>query len=226
MMLRGDFHMHTHFSHDCVTSPEALVRRCQKVGLTCIAVTDHNSIAGSKAVQALAPFTVILGEEIKSTAGEITGLFLKEEIEPGLSPEETAKRIKDQGALVSIPHPFAGAGRSSMGHEPLLGILQYVDLIEGFNARTLSDSSAAASKAFAADHGIIETAVSDAHTLGELGQTYTEFPEFDGTPEGFKQALASATLVENPAGKLVHLYSTLNKLRRKFSGPSASHSNS
>ena len=219
MTLRGDFHMHTYYSYDCVSAPQALVRRCEAVGLTCIAVTDHNSIEGSRAVQALAPFRVILGEEIMSTEGEITGLFLQEEIEPGLSPMETVKRIKDQGALVSVPHPFAGAGRSSLDRPAALDILIHVDIIEGFNARTMSASAVAAGKAFASEHALVRTAVSDAHTLSELGRTFTDFPEFDGTPTGFKQALAEATLTEHLAGKFVHVYSTVNKLRRKFWGP-------
>ncbi|MDA1035508.1 MAG: PHP domain-containing protein [Chloroflexi bacterium] len=218
-MLRGDFHMHTYYSYDCATTPEALVRRCERVGINCIAVTDHNSIEGSRAVQAIAPFTVILGEEIKSTAGEITGLFLKEQIEPGLSPIETAKRIKAQGALVSVPHPFSGAGRSSLDERAVLEIIDYVDIIEGFNARTMSATAIEHGRAFAVEHGLIRTAVSDAHTAGELGRTYTEFGEFDGTPEGFKQAIAEASLVERPAGMFVHVYSTVNKLRRKFWGP-------
>ena len=66
------------------------------------------------------------------------------------------------------------------------------------------------------DHGLLLTAVSDAHTAGELGTTYTELPEFDGTPEGFKKALKEARLVERRANPIVHLYSTLNKLRHKF----------
>jgi predicted metal-dependent phosphoesterase TrpH len=218
-MLRGDFHMHTYYSYDCASDPAALVRRCQAVGLNCIAVTDHNSIEGSRAVQALAPFPVILGEEIMSTAGEITGLFLQEEIEPGLSPIETAKRIKAQGALVSVPHPFSGAGRSSLNRPTALEILEYVDIIEGFNARTMSASAVADGKAFADEHDLVRTAVSDAHTLGELGHTFTDFPVFDGTPQDFKRALAEATLTEIPAGKFVHVYSTVNKLRRKFWGP-------
>jgi predicted metal-dependent phosphoesterase TrpH len=211
--------MHTYYSYDCASAPQALVRRCEAVGLTCIAVTDHNSIEGSRAVQALAPFRVILGEEIMSTEGEITGLFLQEEIEPGLSPLETVKRIKDQSALVSVPHPFAGAGRSSLDRPAALDILAHVDIIEGFNARTMSASAVAAGKAFANEHALVRTAVSDAHTLSELGRTFTDFPEFDGTPTGFKQALAQATLTEHPAGKFVHVYSTVNKLRRKFWGP-------
>lgn len=215
--MRGDFHMHTHFSYDCMTSPEALVRRCQDVGLTCVAVTDHNSIKGSQAVKAIAPFTVVLGEEVKSTAGEITGLFIHEQIEPGLSPLDTAKRIKEQGGLVSVPHPFTGMGRSSLSHGPLMEILPYLDIMEGFNARTMDARLNEEGRRFAEEHGLVVTAVSDAHTLGELGSTYTEFPEFDGGPLGFKEALREATYVQRPASKFVHFYSTVNKLRRKLS---------
>ncbi len=214
--MRGDFHMHTYFSRDCMTSPEALVRRCQDVGLNCIAVTDHNSIRGSQAVKAIAPFMVILGEEIKSTAGEVTGLFLKEEIKPGLSHVDTAKRIKDQGGLVSVPHPFTGLGRSSLAREPLMDILPYVDIVERFNARTMQRQLNEQGRRFAEDHGLAATAVSDSHTLGELGRTYTEFPEFDGTPEGFIAALREARYTERYAPKTVHFYSAVNKLRRSI----------
>ena len=219
MTLRGDFHMHTHFSFDCVTPPEALMKRCQDVGLTCIAVTDHNSIRGAQALRAIAPFMVILGEEIKSTAGEITGLFIQEEIEPGLSPVETAKRIKEQGGLVSIPHPFTGMGRSSLARGPLMEILAYVDIVEGFNARTMETRLNEEGREFAREHGLAVTAVSDSHTLTELGHTFTELPEFDGTPEAFKEALREASYTKRPAPKLVHLYSTFSKLRRKLFPP-------
>jgi predicted metal-dependent phosphoesterase TrpH len=216
-MLRGDFHMHTHYSYDCASSPEALVKRALQVGLNCIAVTDHNSIKGSVEVQAIAPFTVILGEEIKSTAGEITGLFIKEEIPRDLSPIETAKRIKEQGGLVSVPHPFISMGRmSAVDHDTVNTILPYVDIMEAFNARTLKQSDVQAARDYAREHNLVTTAVSDSHTLRELGGSYTEFPEFDGTPEGFKEALREASFVEHPAGTFVHVYSTLNKLRRKF----------
>ena len=47
MTLKADFHMHTHFSPDSEMAPEQLVRRCKKVGLTCIAVTDHNTTEGA-----------------------------------------------------------------------------------------------------------------------------------------------------------------------------------
>lgn len=218
-MLRGDFHMHTWHSHDCVTPPEALAARCVEVGLTCVAVTDHNSMEGARAVREIAPFMVIVGAEIMSTAGEITGLFLEEEVPVGLDPVATARRIKEQGGLVSIPHPFTGMGRSALDRATAGELLPYVDVVEGFNARTMRSRDNAAAREFAAEHGLPVTAVSDAHTLRELGRCYTELPEFDGTPEGFRAALAEARLVEAPAGAFVHFYTTLNKVVRRFRGP-------
>ncbi len=215
-MQRGDFHMHTHFSHDCLTSPEALVKRAQEVGLTLIAVTDHNSVRGGIAAKDTASIRVIVGEEAKSTEGEITGLFLEEEVPAGLTPLETVKRIKEQNALVSIPHPFAGLGRSSMSRSAIEDVLPYVDIVEAFNARTHARLINAEARAFATEHGIVMTAVSDAHTLGELGRAYTELPDFDGTAEGFKRALAEATLTERPASRFVHVASTVNKLRHRL----------
>ena len=72
--------MHTRFSPDSLMEPEDLVSRCMETGLDCIAVTDHNTIAGALEVQRLASFRVIIGEEIKSRGGEIIGLFLQEAI--------------------------------------------------------------------------------------------------------------------------------------------------
>ena len=54
-MLKADFHMHTHFSPDSEVAPERLVERCIKVGLNCIAVTDHNTTDGAFRVREIAP---------------------------------------------------------------------------------------------------------------------------------------------------------------------------
>ena len=49
---------------------------------------------------------LILGEEIKSSKGDILGLFLQEEIKmKGYSPEEVIKEIHRQGGVAIIPHP-------------------------------------------------------------------------------------------------------------------------
>src|SRR5438445_6450940 len=106
MRLRADLHSHSNFSRDSVLSPDAYVRSYVRRGLTCAAVTDHNSIDGAFYVQELArrmdaPLKVIIGEEVKTSEGEIIGLFLKELVPRGLSPEETVRAIHDQGGVAT-----------------------------------------------------------------------------------------------------------------------------
>ena len=206
-MLRADIHVHTHFSRDAIASPKAIVARCQKVGLNCIAVTDHNTIRGALEVQRLAPFTVIVGEEVKTTAGEVMGLFLREEVPRGMSPLETAKAIKSQGGLVVLPHPcdLMRAGIARYG--PLDGLMPLVDAVEVFNAHTLRDRFNREARELARTHSLPVCLGSDAHAAVELGHTYMELPEFDGTPRGFLEALGQARLVARRA-RLVHRFIT------------------
>ena len=215
-LVRADFHMHTHHSYDCLTTPEQLVARCLEVGLGCIAVTDHNTIRGGQDVARIAPFPVIVAAEIKSTAGEITGLFMQEEVPPGLSPLETVERIREQGGLVSIPHPYDSLRRSVIADKALEEVLPLADMIEAFNARNAFGDANRRAMETAQRYGLLPTAVSDAHQPRELGRTYTEMPLFDGTPEGFKQALAQARLVTRAASHLVHLATTYAKLRKRL----------
>ena len=217
-MLKADLHMHTRYSPDSVLSPEKLVARCLKVGLTCIAVTDHNTVDGALAVSKIAPFTVIIGEEVRSSGGEITGLFLKETVPRGLSPVETATLIKEQNGLVSIPHPFDRFRSGVITREALEQVLPYIDIIEVFNARNNLDADNRTAKRFAQEHGLVASGVSDAPTLIELGRTYVSMPDFDGTPDGFKQALAQGTIVGRRMSPLVHVLTTLTKLKRRLTG--------
>ena len=215
-MLRADLHIHTRFSHDCATSPEKLVARCLRQGITCIAVTDHNTIQGALAVRELAPFIVIVGEEVKTSAGEITGLFLSEEISPGLPPLETALRIKDQGGLVSIPHPFDQFRSSAISHDALEEVLPLTDIIEVFNARSTFDHANRLAQELAQAHGLAASAGSDAHTLLELGRTYVSMPEFDGTAQGFLASLRQGSLVTHRTSPLVHLATTFQRLKGRL----------
>ena len=208
--------MHTHYSRDSIMSPEDLVARCVRVGLNCIAVTDHNTIEGALAVKAIAPFTVIVGEEVASAEGEITGLFLSETIPPGLTHLETATRIKAQGGVVSIPHPFDRFRRAVITSKALEEILPYADVVEVFNSRNSLSGADRKAYEFAEQHGLLASGVSDAHTTLELGRTYVEMPEFDGSPEGFKKALAAGRIVARRTSPLIHVVSTLTKLKRKL----------
>ena len=210
--------MHTSFSPDSNLSPERLVVRCSQVGLNCIAVTDHDTIQGGLAAQRVADFTVIVGEEVRSSGGEITGLFLTETVPRGLSPKETVTRIKGQGGLVSIPHPFDRFRRGAIGRRALDEIVSYIDIVEVFNARNNLAADDRKALDFAQRHGLLASGVSDAHTTFELGRTYVEMPEFDGTPEGFKQALAGGTIVGRRMSPLIHVVTTFTKLKKRLGG--------
>src|SRR5438128_2189217 len=133
-LLRADFHTHTIFSFDSMVDPKEYVRRCVAAGVTCVAVTEHNNIEGALYLREIAPFKVIVAEEIRTREGEIIGFFLNGEVPPGLSPEETAERIKSQGGLVGAPHAF-DPRRQGLGQAALDRIAKDLDVIEAFNAR-------------------------------------------------------------------------------------------
>lgn len=196
--------------------PEELVDRCLETGLNYIAVTDHNTIEGARQVRALASFPVIIGEEIKSLGGEIIGLFLRDPVPKGLSPLETVKRIKEQGGLVSIPHPFDHFRRSVIRREALQEILPYVDIVEVFNARNTLQRDNRKALDLALEYDILMSAVSDSHTPMEVGRPYVEIPDFDGTPSGLRQALIQGTLVRRQITPLIHFLTTFTKCRKRL----------
>ena len=208
--------MHTRFSPDSLMELEELVSRCVATGLDCVAITDHNTIAGALEVQRLAPFRVIVGEEIKSQGGEIIGLFLQEAIPRGLPSLETVQRIKEQGGLVSVPHPFDHFRRSVIERQALHDILPYVDIIEAFNARNTLQGDNRKALELALEHGILTSAVSDSHTPVEVGRTYVEVSDFDGTPAGLREALAQGNLVRRQITPLIHFLTTFTKVRKRL----------
>ena len=217
-MLKADFHMHTRYSPDSEVAPEKLVARCGRVGLNCIAVTDHNTTEGAFRVHDLAPFTVIIGEEVGTSEGEVTGLFLEETIPRGLSAVETARRIKEQGGLVSLPHPFDRFRREVITRSGIEDVLPYADIVEVFNSRNNMDADNRRAYEFAREHGLLTSGVSDAHTLIELGRTYVIMPEFDGTPDGFKAALAQGEIHGRKMSPLIHAVTTATKVKKWLLG--------
>ena len=224
-MLFGDFHMHTHFSKDSLTRPDKLLDSAIKVGLTCIAVTDHNTTKGGFEVQRLAkernaPIRIIVAEEVKTSQGEVTGLFLKEEVPRDMSPMDTIRAIKEQGGLVSLPHPYDKIRRSPLKAAAIEEVIRSIDIIEVFNARTTFMSDVIKAKELAEKYKLPAGAGSDAHIAWELGRVYVEFPDFDGTAKEFKLALMhSKGMRAKRSTPLVHLFSRYAKWRKKLLSP-------
>jgi predicted metal-dependent phosphoesterase TrpH len=123
------------------------------------------------------------------------------------------KLIKQQGGLVCVPHPFDVLRGSAIERHALDEILPEVDIIEIFNARSIRRRHNDMARQFAAQHKLLASAGSDAHTPDEIGTTYVEMPDFDGK-ESFRDALAQGKIVGRSSSPLVHISSTWAKIRR------------
>ena len=200
---------------DCSTPLEKIVKRCQELGINCIAVADHGIVDGALMMQKLAPFRVIVAQEILTTQGEIMGMFLKETIPGGLTPQETIKRIRAQGGLVNIPHPFETMRGSALKDWAIDDIAGEIDLIEVLNSRSPFTANSEKAKAFAEKHGIPGSAGSDAHTLTEIGNACVEMPEFKDKDE-FLKSLARGRISGGKSSIFVHIFSTWAKVKSRF----------
>ena len=217
MKLRADFHSHSHYSKDSLINPRTFIDRCVAKGVTCVAVTDHNEIEGAFVIRGLAqdtsaPLKVIIGEEVKTSEGEIIGLFLKELVPRDMSPEDTVKAIHAQGGLAVIPHPYDIFRRSVLTDEAIERVKHDVDAIEGFNCRNILARHDEKARALAAEVGKPFTLGTDSHSPMELGGAQLELDGFE-TPEELLRALPGGRIVGHRSLPMVHWLSTYAKIR-------------
>jgi len=211
-------HVHTNCSPDSLSSEKDVISACMKRGLSGVAITDHNTIRGALAAKKSAPpgFTIIIGEEIQTRDGEIIGYFLEENIPPHLPAEETVKRIKAQGGLVGIPHPFGSFRQTRLKEETLEKIVGKADIIiETFNSRNICKRDDQKALNLARKNGTAQVAGSDAHLSSEIGRSFIEVDDFNTTQE-FLRNLYSAKLITNRSSFRVHMVTILVKLFRKL----------
>jgi predicted metal-dependent phosphoesterase TrpH len=212
--IKVDLHVHTCYSHDCLLSLQDLIAAAQRRGLGAVAVLDHNEIKGALALKEIAPFPVIVGEEVYTAEGEVAGLFLQERVPPGLPLEQAVARIKGQGGLLYIPHPFDRYRHSALGEPALLRILDQVDAIEVLNARALDSADNEKAMRWAELNGIPGGAGSDGHTPGEIGRAFVEMEPF-ADRDDFLRSLSRGLICGGVSGPLVHLYTTWAKIRKR-----------
>jgi len=165
---RIDLHVHSRYSDDGVLDPEEVVRIARGKGLAGIAITDHNTIRGGQEAQRYETedFKVVIGAEIMTDKGEITGLFLSKEI-GARHLEDVINEIKTQGGTVVVPHPFDGLRHSAFPvTEEYAGL---VDAIEVFNSRCVLGRYNRRALEFATRYGLPIIGGSDAHYASEIG---------------------------------------------------------
>jgi len=179
--VRVDLHSHTMWSGDSTTTPDELGDSIVASGIDVLCITDHNAIRGAVELAEVLPCRVIVGEELRTHAGEIIGLFLSERIPMGVPPAEAARMIRDQGGVVYVPHPFDPM-RRNMSEPALYELAQagLLDAVEVLNAKTSLRSLNERAASFAAEFDLAGGAGSDAHVPLAIGSAYVEMPDFDG----------------------------------------------
>jgi predicted metal-dependent phosphoesterase TrpH len=219
----ADLHTHSRSSFDSLASPLSLVRTAARHGLTHLAITDHDRIDGAIAARDRGPeiapgLAVIVGEEVRTTDGDLICLFLDRAIPPGLSAEETIEEARAQGGLVGIPHPFDRFRGSLLRDARLERLVERVDWIETHNARVAVGNGNQRAAELARAHRRPGLAVSDAHSSFEIGVAYTAFDVDPSTPEGLLAALPGGAWIPGRGSLYIRLLTPLAKVIQRARG--------
>lgn len=168
-----DFHTHTHHSYDSIMNPATILKLAKKRGLDGIVICDHNTIKGGIEAFSLNKdpnFIVIIGAEIYTDAGDVTGIFLTKEI-TARTFNEVVKEIKAQGGKTILNHPYKG-------HDLTKVDFSQIDFIEGYNSR-LSKKDNEKAVALAKKHNIPIIAGSDSHLYNEIANCKTQITDLN-----------------------------------------------
>jgi predicted metal-dependent phosphoesterase TrpH len=215
-MIKLDMHTHSVASPDGALTVADYRHMLTSGKLDYIAVTDHNTTEFAvhlKTELGELAERIIVGEEIRTTHGEIIGLYLTETVPKLLSPAETIAAIRQQGGLVCIPHPFENV-RRGMQRPALDAIADDVDMIEVHNGRAVFQNKSKAAYAWAASHQVMGVANSDCHAMSGWGRTYTKIAEAPDR-DNLVRLLEHAEYTAKFPGVRAVLYPKFNRLRGK-----------
>ncbi len=184
-------HVHTRRSFDSLTRADALVRHAVRLGIDVLAVTDHDTWQGAvdtlgEVSRTNAPLRVVIASEFATDQGDLIGLFLRDDLRIR-SARGFCDAVHEQGGLVLLPHPYKW-------HRLDEALLERVDFIEVFNARTSRADNARAAD-LARQRGARALVGPDAHRLGEVGLARNEY---DGAVPADEAALKRALLDQTP----------------------------
>lgn len=209
-----EFHCHTTpYSKDAGATLEGIIKKCEKRKVHSITITDHNEVEGAFRLKSIAPnwLDIIVGEEINTSDGEIIGIFLKEKIQPGLSPRETLLEIKNQGGISVVPHPFDRFRHNVLKTSELEKNIHSIDVIEIFNARNLLSADNKKAEEFAKKYNKPVIFASDAHFIGEYGRTIMDGID-SSAPETFMRTLNQASFKFHKASLCFHALTKYMKI--------------
>lgn len=203
--LRGLVHVHTWHSFDCLLAPAAYLAYARRASLDFIAVTDHNTLAGARAMAALnrdSRLEVVIGAEYATDRGDVIGLFLTDDV-VARRFDAVIDEIHAQGGLALLPHPYRGRDTDPAR-------IAQVDLVEVFNARSAAEANAAA-LADAERLATPQLAGADIHTTWELLRNGTLVTLGGSGTLRERLVAAPRQLATRPTARLFRRYSQVVK---------------
>lgn len=217
---RIEIHCHTSISSDSSNHLPHLIKTAHQRRLDRLAITDHNTILNALRAREMDPDLIIVGEEIKTSAGELLALFVTQSIPKHTSPLQAVQELKEQGAFICLAHPF-DRRRSHWTEEELIPLLPYLDAVEVFNSRCFNPVANRAAWEYAQKHHLPMLVGSDAHSLLEVGLSTVTLPPFhsaDQLRRSIKEARLHPHPLSTPAHMLANFSIFLDKCRSAFLG--------
>ncbi len=193
----ADLHCHTSRQLRLAVRPKDMLKAAHARGLTHLAITDHDRIDGALEAREVAPagLTVIVGEEVKTADGDLICLFLERAIAPGLPAVETIAEVRATRAGWSASRIRSTASRRRCS---TTRAWRTSCRWSTGSRRTTPGCSAMATtmpRRSPLEHRLPGIAVSDAHSVMEVGVAYTAFDGDPSTAAGLLACLRSAEII-------------------------------
>lgn len=201
-------HIHSEYSFDSRSEVTAIMTEAKALGYDLIAITDHNTAAGSIRAAALGWETpgVIIAAEFSTEVGHILALDIDEALErvskkrsPRLYDfDDLVRNIHLKGGLAILAHPYDSKIQAYPEKVALLdGVESYNSRIDTFVWKRRS--AALLKEICAKGPGLLKTAGPDAHIVEELGNCYLDCP--GKASESLKELLAHENTVVKAKGQ-------------------------
>lgn len=185
-IFRFDLHVHSFFSADASSSPEALVAKARTRGLDGLVITDHdtceafayclkNGLANRDGT-AVDGFLVAPGVEVSTADGHLLCIGTTLPGRRNQRAVDVEAEILESGGIAIPAHPF---DHWRAGIRPRVMDTLRTPVIEGFNAAVTSRKFNVRAKAYAARRSLHVTAGSDAHHASAVGTAWTAFEMAD-----------------------------------------------
>jgi len=215
-MIDFDLHVHSIYSKDSLSTIDRIIQRAELVGLSGIAICDHDTTQGAvaaitRAKELKSVIQIIPGIEVSTTRGHMLVLGVTEDLPPKQTPQQTIKAAQKLDGVTIAAHPFKRITKN-LGY---VGDLD-IDAIETLNSRCRFWCSNEKAKKMAEELGKPQVGGSDAHVPEMVGRAYTRITS--AKHRGILEAIREGDTIPEgiPTPTRVILRQAYQGMRQKF----------